>query len=669
MSTASHLEKLNGAQKKAVTHGEPLPPKGYKAGPLALLAGAGTGKTDTLAHRLAHLAIHGVDPGRVLLLTSTRRVATEMRHRAHDIVKKALNEPLGGVSHTISQRLTWIGTFHSIGNRLLRHYGRHLKLDPQFTVADRADAAELLDLVRMELGLAAKDQQFPRRETCLQIYSYRINTQKSLKDTLTQQFAWCLKWEEELTRLFRAYVERKQRCNILDQDDLLLYWHVMMSEPRLAQHVSAHFDHVLVDDYQDANKLQVEILHALKPDGAGVIVAGDDAQAIYPFRAAAAENICGFAARFNPAAETITLAQNYRSTQQVLDGSNALIAEAPRRERKHLLSLRGQGARPALIAVADAQAQAECVCSEVLRRREANIPLKRQAVLFRGLSQSEALEAELSRRKIPYVKYGGLKFLEAGHVKDLFAVLRWVDNPRNTVAAFRVLQLLPNMGPANTRKAIEHFEAQNHSFQSLQTFEPPQALGVAWKKLIELLLSLAEPQRQWPGQAHLAREWYKPHFERLYEHFHTRIGDLDQLELLSGQYPSRERFLTEVTLDPPNARGDEDHLTLSTIHAARGMEWDSVYVLNVADGSFPSEFAMSRPELMEEERRLLYVAMTRAQSDLLVLAPGKASRYMTDKVRRCFELRDFQGSSIAEGALRDAAQSTVDAGARLKEMW
>jgi DNA helicase-2/ATP-dependent DNA helicase PcrA len=669
MTTASHLEKLNGAQRKAVTYGEPLAPKGFKSGPLAVVAGVGTGKTGTLAHRMAHLTIQGADPGRILLLTSTRRAATEMRRHAHDIVKKALNEPLGGISHTISQRLTWIGTFHSIGNRLLRHYGKHLKLDPKFTVLDRADAADLLDLVRMELGLASKEQRFPRKETCLQIYSYRVNTQKSPKETLAQQFPWCLQWEEDLTRLFRAYVERKQRGNILDQDDLLLYWHVMMSDARLAQHVSGHFDHVLVDDYQDVSKLQVEILHALKPDGAGVAVAGDEAQAIYPYRAAVTENILGFAARFNPPAETVTLAQNYRSTQQALDGSNALLADAPRRERKHLLSIRGQGVKPLLVGVSDAQSQAEYICSEIQKRRESNVPLKRQAVLFRAFSQSEALEAELQRRKIAYVKYGGLKFLEAGHVKDMLAILRWAENPCNTYAAFRVLQLLPNMGPANARKAIEHFAAQSHSFQSLQTFEPPQALGIAWKKLIELLLTLADPQQQWLGQLHLAREWYRPQFERIYEHFHTRIGDLDQLELLSGQYPSRERFLTEITLDPPNARADEDHLMLATIHAAKGMEWDTVYVLNVAEGGFPSEFAMSRPESMEEERRLLYVAMTRAQNDLLLLAPGKASRFMTEKVLKCFEPRSFQGSSLAEGSLQDAAQSTVDVGARLKEMW
>jgi DNA helicase-2/ATP-dependent DNA helicase PcrA len=695
MSTASHLEKLNAPQRRAVSHGEILP-KGVKAGPLLIVAGAGTGKTSTLAHRVAHLAINGVDPARILMLTFTRRAAAEMKRRAQEIVKEALKEPIGGVSHAISQRLSWTGTFHSIGNRLLRHYAKHLKLDPQFTVADRGDSADLLDAIRMELGFAAKEQRFPRKETCLQIYSYRVNTQKSLKETLEQQYPWCLQWEADLTKLFRTYVERKQRSAMLDYDDLLLYWHAMMGDARIAQHVSAHFDHILVDEYQDTNKLQAEILYALRPDGSGVTVVGDDAQAIYSFRAAAVDNILGFPERYTPRAEVVTLAQNYRSTQQVLDTSNALMAEAPKQHRKHLLAVRGEGVRPSYVTVADLQTQAEYVCIEVLKRRETNVPLKRQAVLFRSSSHSDVLEVELSKRKIPYVKYGGLKFLEAAHIKDVMAVLRWADNPRNTIVAFRVLQLLPGMGPANARKCIEHFESQNCSFESLKSFTVPQALGVHWRKTTEMLIALADPQRQWPGQVNFVREWYRPHFERIYEHFHTRLGDLDQIEMLSGQYASRERFLTELTLDPPNATSDlagqpvldEDYLVLSTIHSAKGMEWDTVYVLNVVDGSFPNEFATGKPELIEEERRLLYVGMTRAQNDLNLISPlkfhltsaprtsdahvyGGRSRFMTEKVLKCFEAKSFQGSSLGDGALEGSAEepATVDVGARLKEMW
>ncbi len=696
MATTAHLDKLNAAQRKAVTYGEPLPEKGFAAGPLLILAGAGTGKTDTLAHRVAHLVIHGVDPARILMLTFTRRAAQEMRRRAHEITKQALNESMGGVSATISQRLGWSGTFHSIGNRLLRHYAGHLQLDPHFSVIDRGDSADLMDSLRAELGLAARDQRFPRKDTCLAIYSNRVNTRAPLKETLERHYPWCLQWETELTALFRGYVEQKQHSHLLDYDDLLLYWHGMMSEARLAQHIGAHFDHVLVDEYQDTNRLQAEILHAMKPDGAGLTVVGDDAQAIYSFRAAAVENILGFAQRFQPRAEVVALAQNYRSTQQVLDVANAVMGEAPREQRKYLLSVRGQGTRPRAVTVDELQTQAEYVRTEVLRRREANVPLKRQAVLFRSASHSDVLEVELTKHKIPYVKYGGLKFLEAAHVKDLLSVLRWADNPRNSLAAFRVLQLLPGMGPVNAAAAIEHMEAGGNTFDALTGFKPPQTHDMDWRRLIELMRALADPQLQWAGQVHQAREWYQKHFERIYEHFHTRLGDLDQLEHLSGQYPSRERFITELTLDPPHATSDlsgrptleEDFLVLSTIHSAKGMEWDTVYVLNVVDGSFPSEFSTGKPELIEEERRLLYVALTRAQNDLALVMPlkfhvtqqsrqgdshvyGGRSRFMTEKVLKTLEATTFQGSRPGDDSLQGTGeqQVTVDVGARLRDMW
>jgi len=696
MTTTAHLERLNAPQRRAVTHGEPLAEKGYRSSPLLIVAGAGTGKTDTLAHRVAHLVINGVDPARILMLTFTRRAATEMRRRAHEITRKALNDTLGGATQSIAQRLSWAGTFHSVGNRLLRHYAPHLQLDPHFSVIDRADAADLLDSLRQELGFAEKEQRFPRKDTCLQIYSHRVNTRAPLKQTLTDSFPWCAQWEAQLAQLFRAYVEQKQHAALLDYDDLLLYWHGMMSEPRLAQHISAHFDHVLVDEYQDTNCLQAEILQALKPDGSGLAVVGDDAQAIYSFRAAAVENILGFPERFQPPAEVVTLAQNYRSTQQVLDVANAVMSEAPRQHRKYLLSIRGEGTRPRAVTVDELQSQAEYVCNEVLRRREASVPLKRQAVLFRSGSHSDILEVELARRKIPFVKYGGLKFLEAAHIKDLLAVLRWADNPRNTLAAFRTLQLLPGMGPVNARAALEHLEAGGHSFAALVSFRPPQTGEQDWRRLVELLQALADPQRQWLGQLGLVREWYRPHFERLYEHFHTRQGDLEQLELLSAQFPSRERFITELTLDPPHATSDlsgragldEDYLVLSTIHSAKGMEWDTVYVLNVVDGSFPSEFATGKPEMVEEERRLLYVALTRAQNELLLLVPlkfhltnqsrqgdahvyGGRSRFMSEKVLKTLDPVTFHGSALAGGdtLAESAAPVTVDVGARLRDMW
>jgi DNA helicase-2/ATP-dependent DNA helicase PcrA len=695
MSVSSHLAVLNAAQRKAVTHGEPAPEKGWRAGPLLVVAGAGTGKTTTVAHRVAQLLLNGVDPARLLLLTFTRRAAGEMRRRAHEIVRGALGDTLGNRAQALLQRLAWAGTFHSIGNRLLRHYATHLRLDPSFTVIDRADSADLLDDIRTQLGFASKEQRFPRKDTCLAIYSWRVNTQKSLAEALEQQFPWCREWDQDLRQLYRDYVDRKQRYSLLDYDDLLLYWHMMMGEPQFARSIGAHFEHVLVDEYQDTNRLQAEILFAMKPDGAGLTVVGDDAQSIYSFRAAAVENILEFPQHFNPKAEIVTLAQNYRSTQALLDASNALMAEAPRQHRKHLLSTRGSGARPSYVTVDDLTSQAEYVATQILQRREAGVALRRQAVLFRNSSASDLLEVELARRKIPFVKYGGLKFLEAAHVKDILSVLRWCDNPRNTLAAFRVLQLLPGMGPVNARKVVDLLDAQPGSFEGLKGYAPPQAMSVDYNKLATLLRTVADPQRPWPGQVRQARDWYQPHLERIYEQVHTRVGDLDQLEQLSGQYPSRERFLTELTLDPPNASGDlagspnqdEDYLVLSTVHSAKGMEWDTVFILNVVDGSFPSEFATGRADLVDEERRLLYVAMTRARNELQLCAPlrfpltqqaksadghvyGARSRFLSDKVLKTLEPLAFQSARLAEPAgPADGRASTLDVSARLKSMW
>ncbi|HTP39785.1 MAG TPA: ATP-dependent helicase [Steroidobacteraceae bacterium] len=697
MATTAHLDALNAAQRRAVTWGEALPDgKGWRSSPLLVIAGAGTGKTSTIAHRVAHLVLNGADPARVLLLTFTRRAAQEMRRRAYDIVRMALDDKLGGKSQQVLQRLVWTGTFHSIGNRLLRHYGKHLQLDPSFTVIDRGDSADLIDTLRQELGFATKEQRFPRKDACLAIYSWRVNTQKTLAETLQQQFPWCQQWEAEIAKLCRAYVERKQRYALLDYDDLLLYWHAMMGDARLAQHVGANFDHVLVDEYQDTNRLQGEVLRGLKPDGTGLTIVGDDAQSIYSFRAADVSNILDFPKRFNPPAEIITLAQNYRSTQPVLDVANAVLADAPRQFRKTLLSVRGSGGRPVYVTTDDLQSQSEYVCAEILKRREGGVALRQQAVLFRNASASDVLEVELIRRKIPFVKYGGLKFLEAAHVKDLLAVLRWADNRRNTLAAFRALQLLPGIGPSNARECIEVLEQQGGALEALAAWSAPRPAAVDYPRLCNLLRALGGPQQPWPGQVRQVREWYQPQMERIYDHVHTRIGDLDQLEQLSTQYPSRERFITELTLDPPNAAGDlagaphqdEDYLVLSTVHSAKGMEWDSVYLINVVDGSFPSEFSTGKPELIDEERRLLYVALTRARNELQVCVPlkfpltqqqrqgdahvyGARSRFVTDKVLKTMDQTSYQSSRAGDSPLAATSASpvTVDVASRLKDMW
>src|SRR6202795_2440716 len=452
------FDSLNPPQRRAATFGTPIPDKGVNAGPLLILAGAGTGKTNTLAHRTAHLVLNGVDPARILMLSFTRRAAQEMIKRTQTIVAEVLSDRGRAGDRSVVSRLLWSGTFHSVGNRILRLYAKHLGLDPHFTVLDRADAADLMDVVRHELGSSAKDKRFPRKDACLAIYSYRVNTRLPLKQTLEEQFPWVSEWEADLTRLYREYVGRKQKNRVLDFDDLLLYWHVMMQNPTLAQSLSKNFDHVLVDEYQDTSTLQGEVIQALNPDGTGVTVVGDDAQAIYSFRAAAVENILGFTERYSPKADMVVLSQNYRSSQQILDCANALMSDGSRQHRNTLMGLRQSTQKPSYVAVDDALSQAEYIVTKILATREVGGSLKRHAILFRSSHHSDVLEVELTRRNIPYVKYGGLKFLEAAHIKDMLSILRWADNPRNSVAGFRVLKLVAGIGPATAVQALEHFE-------------------------------------------------------------------------------------------------------------------------------------------------------------------------------------------------------------------
>jgi DNA helicase II / ATP-dependent DNA helicase PcrA len=689
MLPASALEGLNEAQRRAVTFGERRSGGGLDAPALLVVAGAGTGKTLTLAHRVGHLVLSGVPPARILLLTFSRRAAREMTRRARHIVGQALADQGRGQA----VKLPWAGTFHSVANRLLREYAANLGLDPGFSVLDRGDAADLVDVARQELGLADGRRRFPRKDTCLAIYSRTVNARAVLADCLEEGWPWCAEWADELRGLFRRYVELKQAGSLLDYDDLLLWWHALMESPALAAAVGERFDHVLVDEYQDTNVLQAEILLRLKPDGRGLAVVGDDAQSIYSFRAAEVENILRFPAQFDPPAHMVALEENYRSVQPVLDAANALMRPAERQFRKALRSGRPSGQKPAYVTVPDDEAQADYVVNAILAARETGLLLRQQAVLFRASHHSDRLELELVRRNIPFVKYGGLKFLEAAHVKDLLALLRWADNPRNRIAAFRCLQLLPGVGPATAAKAFGWLEAHEFRLARLADWVPPPAALPWWPGLVDLVVGIASDEGDWRPQVGRARDWYRPHLERLYEEWPVRLGDLDALEQIAGKFATREQFLTELSLDPPQATGDlagpplmdEDYLVLSTIHSAKGQEWDSVYVLNVADGNFPSEFATGKPALIEEERRLLYVAMTRAKSSLHLLAPlkywvpqqprhgdrhvyGARSRFIDDAMMACLEKR-FHGAPEGRGVGSARPTEVIDVAARMRSLW
>jgi len=484
--------------------------------------------------------------------------------------------------------------------------------------------------VRHELGLSKTESRFPAKGTCLAIYSRAVNAQSDLEPVLGKSFPWCVGWTEELKQIFAAYVEAKQTQNVLDYDDLLLWWAQMCGEPAIAEHLGGRFDHILVDEYQDTNRLQSAILLALKPDGSGLTVVGDDAQSIYSFRAAEVRNILDFPNHFAEPARVVTLDRNYRSTDAILDAANAVIGEASERFTKNLWTDRQSKERPLLVTVRDEAEQATYVADKVLETREEGVALKQQAVLFRAAHHSGPLEVELTRRNIPFVKFGGLKFLDSAHVKDFLAVLRFAENPKDRVAAFRVMQLIPGIGPSAAGAALEAMERALDPVLGLQFFRAPARAEADWPGFVDLFAGL-KAHSSWPSDLERVRLWYEPHLERIHEDAAARRADLLQLEQIAAGYPTRERFLTDLTLDPPDATSDEagpphldeDYLILSTIHSAKGQEWTKVFVLNAVDGCIPIDLAVGERDDIEEERRLLYVAMTRAKDSLHLITPQR----------------------------------------------
>ncbi|HUG25712.1 ATP-dependent helicase [Piscinibacter sp.] len=679
--------ELNDAQRDAVEHGLGDTPGESSA--LLVIAGAGSGKTKTLASRVARLVLAGADPQRLLLLTFSRRAAAEMARRAGAMLHAAL----GLRTSSAPPALPWAGTFHGIGARLLRDCAAHIGLSPSFTILDRADAEDLMGLVRQQQGFHETRNRFPLKGTCLGIYSRVVNSQAALVDVLLDSYPWCSSWEDELKRLFGAYVAEKQQQHVLDYDDLLLYWAQMMTVPELARAIAARFDHVLVDEYQDTNRLQAAVLRAMKPDGRGLTVVGDDAQSIYSFRAADVRNILDFAQQFATPARVVALERNYRSTQPILDASNAVISQAAERHAKQLWTDRVSSEKPQLVTVEDETAQARWVADRVLAHRETGLTLKAQAVLFRASHHSAALELELARRNIPFVKYGGLKFLEAAHIKDMLSVLRWAENPRSRLAGFRVAQLVAGIGPATARRLLDAMQQAADPAAALLDFVPPAAAREDWQALRTVFASLRQCHA-WPDDIEQVRRWYLPQLERLYDDARVRQTDLAQLVRIAGGYTSRERFLTELTLDPPQATSDEagagsldeDYLILSTIHSAKGQEWQSVHVLNVVDGCMPADLHAATSAQLDEERRLLYVAMTRAKRHLHLLVPqrfyvtqqgaggdrhvyGALTRFIPPPVAALFEVVGPQASAGDGGVVLGPDAAPVDLRARMRDAW
>ncbi|MBU0719309.1 MAG: ATP-dependent helicase, partial [Planctomycetes bacterium] len=598
------LDELNPAQRQAVTFGD---------GPLLVVAGAGTGKTKTLACRVAWLVERGVDPSRILLLTFTRRAAAEMIRRAQQVCAQP------------SITRVWGGTFHAVANRLLRIYGQALQLPNSFTVMDQGDAADLMGLLRDELGLSKRERRFPKKNTLVRIYSHTVNAQQPLSETLKTHFPWCSQEADDLGPLFERYGQRKAAQNLLDYDDLLLYWRTLCNVPGTGVSVADRFEHILVDEYQDTNHVQAEILRGMRKKHGHIMAVGDDAQSIYSFRAATIRNILDFPKDF-PGAEVVTLEENYRSTQPILTASNAVMEQARERYTKELWSDRRSDEKPVLVHCTDESEQTGEVCRNILQHRERDVPLMQQAVLFRAGHHSADLEIELARRNIPFHKYGGLKFIETAHIKDVLALLRILENPYDEISWFRVLQLLPGIGPRLARRIMDALVVRAEMPQPAADGNDDVTLCSPLTRLIDHPPPVPPPARECfaqlrdalcdcgrvgrsappavdqsdeealgdldgdvdaatpangptlPSQIERLAQFYRPICERLHDNPAVRLRDLEQLGNIAQRYRSRRRFITDLTLDPPSATSDlaqaphldEDYLVLSTMHSAKG---------------------------------------------------------------------------------------------------
>jgi DNA helicase-2/ATP-dependent DNA helicase PcrA len=628
------IATLNSDQARAVTFGD---------SPLLVIAGAGTGKTRTLIHRVAALVERGVAPERILLLTFTRRAAAEMLSRAERLVGSA-----GARVHG--------GTFHSVGHRLLRQFGPSAGLPADFTIMDQSDAEDLMQLARGAMGFAKTSKRFPKKETLHWLYSRHINTELPLDELLHRDTPQFLEYQEQITALFADYTLRKGDRNLVDYDDLLLFWAIMLeASTDLQARIAGLYEHVLVDEYQDTNLLQARVLRGMCSAHRKLTVVGDDAQSIYAFRGAHFRNILDFPRQF-PGATMVTLAQNYRSTQPILDLSNMVISRAEERFTKELFTKREGGEKPWLVTAKDEAQQTRFVVDRVLQLHESGVPLHEMAVLFRAGYMSADLEIELANRKIPFDKWGGLKFLEAAHIKDVLAFLRVSENPRDEVSWYRILMLMPGIGDTTAREMMKNMEERSWDPDAFTHLIAPGRARDAHRSLAVLLRQLRGVTNRDGDVAGAKvasdiaaiRVLYDSVLKEKYDRPEARLADLDQLRTIAAGYPSRTNFLSALALDPPSntqdlaggSESESDALVLSTVHSAKGKEWKAVFVIWAVDGWFPSSRAVEDPDELEEERRLMYVALTRAKDELAIIYPmqvygsRRSAEYSFDQLSR-----------------------------------
>ena len=597
---------LNAQQLAAVTAGE---------GPSLVIAGAGSGKTRTLVYRVAYLIDSGIDPSQILLLTFTRKSAQEMLDRAGELI---------GVR---SERVRG-GTFHSVANMLLRRYGRSIGLEPGFTILDRGDAEDLIALVRAQLGLNEKDKRFPRKGTIAEMFSKSENTLRPLDEIVVEEFDHFSDHLDALGQLQRGYQAAKRQRQLVDYDDLLvLLRRLVMEDEEIRRTISSLFRYILVDEYQDTNRLQADVVRHLASTHQNVMVVGDDAQSIYAFRGATFKNIMEFPSLF-PGTTIYKLEENYRSTQPILDLANTIIEEATEKYSKHLFTRKLDGPLPVLVEAAGENAQSRFIAQKILELREEGVPLGEMAVLFRSSFHSFDLEIELSRHGLPFVKRGGVKFIETAHVKDLLAHLRVVANPLDAVSWHRVLMLVEGVGPKKAKDVMAALVKSDKPYDTLREMTGRSGKGL--RDLALTLESIAGSGDLRPAeQVNHIYEYYLPILKTQYDDYPKRMRDLDHLQTIAEGYQEVETFLADLALEPPDGSvagveatdQDDERLVLSTIHSAKGLEWQCVFVIWIVDGRFPSVYSFSEDEGLEEERRLFYVSVTRAKRHLYLTYP------------------------------------------------
>lgn len=602
-----YQNELNPAQYEAASAIE---------GAYLIIAGAGTGKTRTLVYRVARLVELGYDPKSILLLTFTRKAANEMMNRAAVLLDNRCSKILGG-------------TFHSFANLTLRKYYKAVGLDSSFTILDQGDSEDVINLIRSQAGFVSKEKRFPNKQTLHKVFSLSVNTSRPVEEIINESYPHFMDEVDKILDIQRIYTEYKKKNNLLDYDDLLIYLRNFLNElSPSAKSLLSTIKFVMVDEYQDTNKLQAEIVVGLTQLNDNIMVVGDDSQSIYSFRGANFKNIIEFPILF-PEVKIIKLEENYRSVQPVLDFTNKIIEGAVEKYEKHLYTRKTGGELPQIIAAATENLQSKFIVDKILELREEGVPLRDIAVLFRSSFFSFDLEIELSKANIPFQKFGGMKFIETAHIKDVLAFLRIAANPKDVVSWYRVLLLHEGVGPKTAQKILDELATARLTIKA----NPDAQTGFRYNdiiaKLFQFLYQLHTKQALPSEKAQLVVDYYYPIFKDKYDDFNKRKKDLDIFLNITENYRSLDSLLADMAIEPiidsvidiETTDKEEEYVTLSTIHSAKGLEWHSVFIIHAVEGFFPSSRSAENLETLEEERRLMYVAATRAKQNLFVTYP------------------------------------------------